>query len=42
MKENSFTLKKPRSRKHPAETIIDADYVDDRVLFTFTLSLGKL
>ena len=35
MKENGFTIKKARSR-HPAETIMDADYADDIVLLTNT------
>ena len=29
MKDNSFKLAKKRSRRCPAQTIIDADYVDD-------------
>ena len=29
IKENGFKLTKERSRKYPAKTITDADYVDD-------------
>ena len=36
IKENGFTLKKARSRHHPRETIIDADYADDIVLLVNT------
>ena len=36
MKENDFTLKKPRSRRYTAETITDADYEDVRTLLTNT------
>ena len=32
MKENSLTLTKERSRRHPAQTITDADYADDIAL----------
>ena len=32
MKENGFKLTKERSRRYPAETITDADYVDDIAL----------
>ena len=36
MKENCFTLKKkkknPKSRRYPAETLTDADFVDDLAL----------
>ena len=30
MKENSFILKKARSRRHPVQTITDADYADGK------------
>ena len=33
IKENSFTLKKTRSRRYPAETMTNAGYTDDLVLF---------
>ena len=36
MKENGFTLKKARSRRYPAQTITDADYVDDLALLANT------
>ena len=32
MKENGFKLTKERSRKYPAQTIMDADYADDTAL----------
>ena len=34
--EQRFTLKKPRSRIYPAETITDADYADDLALLANT------
>ena len=34
MKENGFKLVKERSRRNPAQTIMDADYTDDMVLLT--------
>ena len=36
MKENGFTLKMVRSRWYPAETITDAGYADDLVLYVNT------
>ena len=36
MKENCFTLKKARSRKQPAQTIMDEDYTDDITLLANT------
>ena len=36
MKENGFTLKRVRSRRYPAQTITDADYVDDIALMVNT------
>ena len=36
MSERGFTLKKARSRRHPAETITDADYADDLALLANT------
>ena len=32
MKDNGFKLTKERSRRYPAQTITDADYVDDIAL----------
>ena len=32
MKENGFKLAKERSRRYPAQTIMDADYADDLAL----------
>ena len=34
MKENSFKLAKERSRRYPAQTIMDADYANDIALLT--------
>ena len=36
MKENSFTLKKTRSRRYPTETILKSDYTDDIALLSIT------
>ena len=36
MKENDFKLAKERSRRYPAQTITDADYVDDIALLANT------
>ena len=36
IKENSFTLKKARSRRYPAETNTEADYADDITLLVNT------
>ena len=36
IRENGFELKKKRSRRHPAKTIIDADYADDIALLANT------
>ena len=36
MKENSFKLTKERSRRYPAQTITDTDYVNDIVLLANT------
>ena len=36
MKENGFTLKKPKSRRYSAVTISDADYADDLALLAST------
>ena len=38
IKENGFTLKNPRSRQYPTETVTDADYTDDQMLFANTLA----
>ena len=32
IKENGFNLTKERSRRYPAQTILDMDYADDIVL----------
>ena len=34
MKENGFKLAKERSRRYPAQTILDADYTDDIAFLT--------
>ena len=36
MKESGFTLEKARTRKYPAQTITDTDYVDDIALLANT------
>ena len=36
MKDNDFKLVKERSRRYPAQTISDVDYVDDIVLLANT------
>ena len=36
MKENNFTLKKTRNRWYPTQTIMDADFADDRALLANT------
>ena len=36
MKENGLTLKKPGSRRYPAQTITHADYADDIALLANT------
>ena len=36
MKVNGFKLAKERSRRYPAQTIMDADYADDIVLLVNT------
>ena len=41
IKENGFTLKKARSKWYLAETISDADYIDDLVLLTNTSAQDK-
>ena len=38
MKVNSFKMAKERSRRYPAQTIMDADYADDISLLTNTLA----
>ena len=35
-REKSFELTKKRSRRHPAKTITDADYADDRAILANT------
>ena len=41
MKDNGFKLTKERSRRHPAQTITDADYTDDIALLTNTPTQAK-
>ena len=41
MKDNGFKLIKERSRKYPAQTIMDADYADDIVLPANTPTQAK-
>ena len=41
MKENSFKLAKERSRRYPAQTIMDADYADDIALLANILAQAK-
>ena len=36
MKEKGFKLVKERTRRHPAQTITDADYTDDSVSSKYT------
>ena len=36
MKDNDFNLAKERSRRYPAQTIMDADYADDIALLANT------
>ena len=36
MKDNGFNLAKERSRRYPAQTIIDMDYADDIALLANT------
>ena len=36
MKENGFKLTKERSRRYPAQTITNADYVNDLALLANT------
>ena len=41
MKDNGFKLGKERSRRYPAQTITDVDYVDDIVLRADTPTQAK-
>ena len=41
MKENSFTLTKERSRRYPAQIIMDADHADDIALLANTPDQAK-
>ena len=41
MKDNSFKLTKERSRRHPAQIITDADYVDDIAFLADTPAQAK-
>ena len=36
MKENDFTMEKARSKRYPAQTITDADYVNDSASGKYT------
>ena len=40
-KENGFKLAKERSRRYPAQTIMDADYADDIALLANTPAQAK-
>ena len=42
MKENPFKLAKERSGRYPAQTIMDADYVDDIALLANTCTQAKI
>ena len=42
MKENSFILKKAKSRQYPAQTITDADYADDIALLANSPTKAEL
>ena len=37
-RKHGFTVKKARSRRHPLETIANADYADDLKLLPYTYS----
>ena len=41
IKENSFKLTKERSRRYPAQTIMDIDYADDIALLANTPDLAE-
>ena len=41
MKENGFRLTKERSRKYPAQTIADTDYINDIALLANTLARAE-
>ena len=41
IRENGFELKKKRSRRYPAKTITDADYIDDIALLVNTPNPAK-
>ena len=41
MKENSFKLAKERSRRYPAQSIMDVDYADDIALLASSPSQAK-
>ena len=41
IKENGFKLSKERSRRYPAKTITDADYIDDIALLANTRAQAK-
>ena len=42
IKENGFILKKARSRRYPAETIMDIDHADNIALLSNTLANIKI
>ena len=41
MKDNGFKLAKERSKRYPAQTIMDADYANDIALLANTLAQVK-
>ena len=41
MKDNDFKLAKERSRRYPAQTIRDSDYIDDILLLANTLAQAE-
>ena len=41
-KENGLTLEQAKSRRHPAQTITDADYADDLALFSDSVTQAQL
>ena len=42
MKDNGFKLTKEKSRRYPAQTITDADYIDDIVLLANTPTQAEI
>ena len=41
MKDNGFKLTKEKSRRYPAQTVMDADYVDDIAFLANTPTQAK-